>query len=219
MALVVLGLFVLVWIISAVVKASQDTGPKRPQAIRPRPRDPEPRVERTSNTDIDRFMAEIDRLRRKGEGAPAGGRPAEQSRPAPKPIIDRPARLEPRPKPAEPPRRERERDREGDRERRQRQSSRPAPPPPPPVRTDPVPILRPVAPEPPSTSASAPIKPATTAKTRATAVAGAASAAHSPVVQVLQTVLRDRNGRAAALILAEVFGEPRGRRAIQVRKG
>jgi len=37
MALVVLGLFVLVWIISAVVKASQDPGPKRPPGNRPRP--------------------------------------------------------------------------------------------------------------------------------------------------------------------------------------
>jgi hypothetical protein len=213
MALVVLGLFVLVWIISAVVKASQDPGPKRPQGGRPRPVDPQPRAERTSNSDIDRFMAEIDRLRRKGEGAPAGGRPAEQPRPAPKPIIERPSRLEPRAKPPEPPRRERERER--DRDRRQRPSSRPAPPPPP--RTDPVPVLRPVAPEPPSTGASAPIKPATTAKTRATAVAGAASASQSAVVQVLQTVLRDRNGPAAALILAEVFGEPRARQPYRVK--
>ena len=210
MALVVLGLFVLVWIISAVVKASQDTGPKRPNGGRPRPVDAQPRVERTSNSDIDRFMAEIDRLRRKGEGAPAGGRAADEPRPAQKPIIDRPPRLESRPKPPEPPRRERERERDRDRERRQRQSSRPAPPPPPP-RTDPVPVLRPVAPEPPTTSASAPIKPATTAKTKATAVAGASSAASSPVFQTLQTLLRDRNGPAAALILAEVFGDPRAR--------
>jgi hypothetical protein len=214
MALVVLGLFVLVWIISAVVKASQDTGPKRPQPERPRPADA-PRVERTTNNDIDRFMAEIDRLRRKGEGVPAGGRPAEEPRPTPKPIIDRPPRLESRPKPPDPPRRERERDR--DRERRQRQSSRPAPPPPPP-RPDPVPVLRPVAPEPPSTLAAAPIKPATTAKTKATAVAGAASAAHSPVFQTLQTLLRDRNGPAAALILAEVFGEPRARQPYRAKR-
>src|SRR5215207_10373033 len=125
MALVVLGLFVLVWIISAVVKASQDPGPKRPPGNRPRPVEQQPRAERTSNSDIDRFMAEIDRLRRKGEGMPAGGRPAEPQRPAPKPIIERPPRLEPRPKPPEPPRRERDRDRE----RRQRPAGRPAPPP------------------------------------------------------------------------------------------
>src|SRR4051812_7533726 len=96
MALVVLGLFVLVWIISAVVKASQDTGPKRMPAARPRPpADDGPRVERTSNSDIDRFMAEIDRLRRKGEGAPAG-RAADRPRPSPAPVIERPRTAEPR---------------------------------------------------------------------------------------------------------------------------
>lgn len=213
MALVVLGLFVLVWIISAVVKASQDTGPKRRPDNRPRPTDG-PRPERASNTDIDRFMAEIDRLRRKGEGAPAGGRPVEPQRPAPRPIIDRPPRLEQRPKPPEP-RRERERDH--DRERRQRQSSRPTPPPPPSPRTEPVPVLRPVAPEPPSTAAAAPIKPATTAKTRATAVAGAASAPNSAVMQTIQSLLRDRSGPAAALILAELFGEPRARQPYRLK--
>src|SRR3954452_24391901 len=121
MALVVLGLFVLVWIISAVVKASQDTGPKRPPGGRPRPLEG-PRPERTSNSDIDRFMAEIDRLRRKGEGAPAGRGPAPAG-PVPRPIIERPARVEPRPKSPEP-RRER------DRERRQRQPGRATPAPP-----------------------------------------------------------------------------------------
>ena len=80
--LIVLGLFVLVWIISAVVKASQDPGSKRqpPAANRSRPAD-SPRVERTSNTDIDRFMAEIDRLRRRGEGAPVGRRAPDAPRP------------------------------------------------------------------------------------------------------------------------------------------
>src|SRR4029079_13267750 len=94
MALVVLGLFVLVWIISAVVKASQDTGPKRSPAPRAPPADDAPRVERTSNSDIDRFMAEIDRLRRKGEGAPAG-RTADRPRPTPAPIGERPRTAQP----------------------------------------------------------------------------------------------------------------------------
>src|SRR6476469_434594 len=113
MALIVLGLFVLVWVISAVVKATQDPGPNRHQerANRPRPADA-PRVERTSNTDIDRFMAEIDRLRRRGEGAPAGpGRAAEPPRPAPRPVeaqSTRQPRQEPRTRPAEDRRRERD---------------------------------------------------------------------------------------------------------------
>ncbi|HVK11661.1 MAG TPA: hypothetical protein VM597_23015, partial [Gemmataceae bacterium] len=124
MVLIVLGLFVLVWVISAVVKATQDPGPRRPQGgpNRPRPNG-EPQPQRTSNTDIDRFMAEIDRLRRRGEGEPAGQRPADQ-RPAPRPAQrpvetqeqPRPPRPEPRPRPVE----ERRRDR--DRERRPRQA-------------------------------------------------------------------------------------------------
>ena len=204
MALVVLGLFVLVWIISAVVKASQDPGPKRP-APRPRPADDAPRVERTSNSDIDRFMAEIDRLRRKGEGLPA----ARSARPAAPPIIERPARDEPRPRPTEA-RRERDRARRG-------RPPRPAPAPPPLPRTGPVPVLRPVAPvapEPPSTTASAPIKPAQTARTTATTIVSS-SAPASPVMATLQTVLRGKQGPAAGVILAEIFGEPRGQKLMK----
>src|SRR5262249_3449491 len=94
MALVVLGLFVLVWLISAVVRASQDSGSRRDSSpARPAQGGQGQRVERTSNSDIDRFMAEIDRLRRRGDGAPAG-RPAEPPRPAPRPV--EPLRTEPR---------------------------------------------------------------------------------------------------------------------------
>jgi hypothetical protein len=205
MALVVLGLFVLVWIISAVVKASQDSGPKRPPAGRPRPVEG-PRAERTSNSDIDRFMAEIDRLRRKGEGAPAGRGPTPAG-PVPRPIVERPARVEPRPKPPEP-RRERDRD------RRQRQAARPTPAPPPLPRSEAVPVLRPVTPDAPATMASAPIKPAQTAKTTATTTVSSSTRA-SPIVETLQTVLRGRHGPAAALILAEIFGAPRGHQPVK----
>jgi len=215
MALVVLGLFVLVWIISAVVKASQDPGPRRRPEGRPRPLDDRPRVERTSSSDIDRFMAEIDRLRRKGEGVPAGNRPGEPRPAAPRPIIERPRSLEPRPRPPEPRReRERERDRDRDRERRPRTTSRPAPTPPPPSRTELVPVLRPVAPERPAPPPAAPPKPARPAKL---AAAAGALPPVSPVAMTLQTVLRSPQGPAAALILAEVFGEPRARRPMRVR--
>src|SRR5262245_44729928 len=144
-ALVVLGLFVLVWIVSAVVKASQNGGNRQPgpSASRSRQASDSPRIERTSNSDIDRFMAEIDGLRRRGEGAPTG-RAAEPPRPAPRPIESSPRpsqRVESRPRPAER-ERERERERDRDRERRERErrprpSARPAPPPPLP-RSEPV---------------------------------------------------------------------------------
>jgi hypothetical protein len=213
MALVVLGLFVLVWIISAVVKASQDPGSKRSApSSSGRPRSSEPTPQRTSNSDIDRFMAEIDRLRRRGDGAPAG-RPPE-SRPAPV-ITDRPRPLsQPEPRPRSLERRERDRDRDRDRDRRQRTSSRPAPTPaPPPLpKSEPVPILRPVAPErpaPPAAPPAAPPKPARPVKPIAAAVAVAPP---SQVMQAIQALIKAKQGPAAALILGEIFGPPKGAR-------
>src|SRR5262245_11681707 len=214
MALVVLGLFVLVWIISAVVKASQDSGGRRNGQAPARPQqqggNAAPRVERTSNSDIDRFMAEIDRLRRRGEGAPAG-RPAEPPRPAPRPPEPpRPTpRAEPRPRPSE--RRERERERDRDRERR----TRPTPPPTPP-RTEPIPVLRPVAPEAPTPPPAAPPPPPKPARPATPAAAAKLTSARppSPVLEALQAVSKSKQGPAAALILAEIFGDPPGRRAM-----
>ena len=185
MALVVLGLFVLVWIISAVVKASQDTGPKRRPEGRPRPLDDGPRPERTSNSDIDRFMAEIDRLRRKGEGCRPAGR---GRRPRPGPAADhraaRPAssRARSRPSPGasgtasvatrrSPRRRPR---------RRCRGPSR-------------CPSSGRSRPTRPATTASAPIKPAQTAKTTATTTVSSSTRA-SPIVETLQAVLRGKQG-------------------------
>jgi hypothetical protein len=205
MALVVLGLFVLVWIISAVVKASQNSSPparSRNVSNRPQPASDAPRVERTTETDIDRFMAEIDRLRRRGEAGVPQGRPGE----APRPTTDtRPsARAEPRPRGPEHRR---------DRERRPRPVVRPTPPP---LPTESVPVLRPLAPEPPAPPTGppppppAPPKPVKPAKPAA--AAAVKSAPPSPVLQTIQGVLKTRQGPAAALILAEILGEPPGRR-------
>lgn len=200
MALIVLGLFVLVWIISAVVKASQSSGPSgryNPSANRPRPAPDSPRVERTSDTDIDRFMAEIDRLRRRGEGAPSTR--SQSPRPSP----------EPRPRVGE--RRERDRDRERERERRPRPIERPTPSPPP-LPPESVPVLRPLAPAapaPPPPPPAAPPKPVRPARPVAAAVK---LPPPSPILLTLQGVLKSKQGPAAALILAEIFGEPPGRR-------
>jgi hypothetical protein len=200
MALIVLGLFVLVWIISAVVKASQSSGPTgryNSPASRPRPASNSPRVERTSDTDIDRFMAEIDRLRRRGEGAPS-------------------ARPQPRPSPEPRTRAGERRDRERERERRPRPIERPMPAPPP-LPTESVPVLRPVAPiapaapAPPPPPPAAPPKPVRPAKPAAVTVKAAPP---SPVLQTLQGVLKSKQGPVAALILAEIFGEPPGRRGV-----
>ena len=227
-ALVVLGLFVLVWIISAVVKASQNGGSKQPGPSparqRPAPSD-SPRVERTSNSDIDRFMAEIDRLRRRGEGAPAGRapeppRPAPRQapRPAPRPVesAPKPGRLAERENERDRERERKERDRDREREQRPRPSARSSPPPPLP-RPESVPVLRPIAPDLPAPPPPPPAKPAKPARPVRTAAAAAAAtgvlaAPPSPILVTLQSVLKSKQGPAAALILAEILGEPPGRR-------
>src|SRR5439155_27172251 len=90
----------------------------------------------------------------------------------------------------------------------------PAPPPLP--RSEPVPVLRPVAPDrpaPPAPPPATPPKPARPAKpATAAAAAGVSAAPPSPVLQTLQPVLKLRQGPAAAPILAEIFGEPKGAR-------
>jgi hypothetical protein len=199
MALVVLGLFVLVWIISAVVKASQSAGPPRNAPVnRPRP-NPDARVERTSDTDIDRFMAEIDRLRRRGEGTPAA-RPAEPaSRPV---IIDRSAsrpESQPRPRPTE-----------RQRERRPRPTVRPAAL----SRPEPVPVLRPIVPVSPSASPPAPPPPPPAKVARVAKAAKPLPEIPNPVLQTLQSVLKSKQGPAVAFILSEILGDPPGRRAM-----
>lgn len=221
MALVVLGMFVLVWIISAVVKATQDPASKRgPQAQRPVRQADAPRVERTSNTDIDRFMAEIDRLRQRGEGAAAPPVPRPVNRPAappPLPSGEYPAAAERRPAERRPAER-RPTDRKSA-ERRPRLVVRPTPPVP--SESAPVvPVLRPLptmTETPPAPLVSPRSVPTSSRIAREARVAGAVAPA-SQMAQTIRTLLRAKEGRGAALILAEVLGEPRGRQLIQRRK-
>ena len=201
MVWVIIGLFVLVWIVSAIVKATQSKAPNQQRVAAPPNRQRQaqaadnPRVERTSNTDIDRFMAEIDRLRNRGEGVPAG-RAVEPPRPS------IPIELRPRPGQRE----------EKEKERRTRANLRKVPPPP--LPSEPVPILKAITPEsaPPSTPA-VPARTIRPTKTAATAVAMQNNA--SPLLLTLQTVLKGKQGPAAALILAEIFGEAPGKKALK----
>ena len=195
--LVIIGLFVLVWVVSAIVKATQSNAPVQRGAPPPNRQRQQAadnsRVERTSNTDIDRFMAEIDRLRNRGEGVPAG-KAVEPPRPS--------APGQSRPKSSQ--RREKE--------PRPRANLRTVPPPP--LPSEPVPVLRPITPEsaPPSTPA-VPARTIRPAKTAATAVAMQNKA--SPLLLTLQAVLKGKQGPAAALILAEIFGEAPGKKALK----
>ncbi len=195
--LVIIGLFVLVWIISAVVKATQSTPPNQRAAAANRQRQAAANrpVERTSNTDINRFMAEIDRLRNRGEGAPAG-RPAEQPRVSSAP-------LDARPKTG--PRREKE--------RRPRAVLRTVSPPP--LPSEPVPFLKPITAETQAgnSTPSVPSRPNRPARTASTAIAIQAKA--SPLLETLQAVLKGKQGPATALILGEIFSESPGKKALK----
>lgn len=201
MVLVIIGLFVLVWIISAVVKATQPAPPQRgvPPVNRQRQAADNRPVERTSNTDIDRFMAEIDRLRNRGEGVPAVRpveQPQSQSRVAPPPVDARPKTG---------PRREKE--------RRPRAVLRTTSPPP--LPSEPVPFLKPITAETQTgtSTPSVPNRPNRPAKTASTALAMQAKA--SPLLETLQTVLKGKQGPATAFVLGEIFGESPGKKALK----
>ena len=66
-ALIIIVIFLVIWIVTNVIRAQQDAAQaaaRRNVAQRPAgARAPE----KTSNTDIDRFLQEIDRLRKKGQ--------------------------------------------------------------------------------------------------------------------------------------------------------
>lgn len=190
---VVLGLFILVWVISSVMKASQSA--PQPPARRPMPprrndddRDDQNREEEQKANPINQFLEEIDRMRQNRQ---QGGPP-----PVPKPNRPRPEQREQRP-----------------------QQERPRPKPPQTTEKKAVPVLVPVN-KPTHASSpefsgshitqaerlSAPIKiakvqRATRRKKRV-----------SNAMKLVQHVLRHKDGKAAALILREIFDEPKAKR-------
>ncbi|WP_029631921.1 hypothetical protein [Zavarzinella formosa] len=202
----VIGMFVLVWIVSAVMKASQSANPPRPTTPPPnrnRPNQQQKQPEKTTNSDLERFMAEIDKLRTRGEAPPPPQtRPAANPRP---PRINQPATAR-----GETPARPR-----GERRPNNRRSS--APPPLPPKSAE-VPVLRPVTPVEPAgptgggTAHTLPgFKQAKIART-ASSGGGTLREEVSPVMKTLQTILKGDQGPAIAMVLTEIFGEPRCRR-------
>ena len=83
-----------------------------------------------------------------------------------------------------------------------------------------VPVLRPLptmTETPPAPLVSPRSVPTSSRIAREARVAGAVAPA-SQMAQTIRTLLRAKEGRGAALILAEVLGEPRGRQLIQRRK-
>jgi hypothetical protein len=211
---IVLVVFLVIWVLTNVLRAQQDdskTVRRRPgQGLPNRPAAP---LDRNTGTDIDRFLAEIDRLRQRG--AQQGDESAAAPRPpAPAPPVARPRpQPQPRPQPAQ-------------RARpttlpRTSPAARPTvaapPPPPPPLRPpDPAPVVT-------IFQRGAPAGPSTTdlkigQTTLAALPVGAASpSARKPPpkgspLEAIEMLLRGRQGVAAAILLGEVLGPPKSRR-------
>jgi hypothetical protein len=158
-------------------------------------------VVRQSSSDMDRFLAEIDRLRKKNAEAP----PPQPGQPAPVAPVVQPAKQPDKPRPrvvaelAEPPRQD---------------PGFTAPPPlptaPPPLPTGPkagdLPVAAVVTP-PSSAGTGAP------AATRVTKLATRPRpAAKTPFAKNLTTILNSGQGLALAVVLQEVLGPPRSKR-------
>jgi hypothetical protein len=204
--LIIIVIFLVVWIISNVIRAQQDaaqaaarrTAGNRASGNRSAP---VARVEKTSTSDIDRFLQEIDRLRRKEgqqkapvqESPPAAAPPREkrqQTRPP------QPKRAQPKPKPTI------------------ERKALPSLPPPPSMAPEPA--------EPPRTGLqnATPVElkypevqsyGRTATPARPSRPAQAATPM-SDSLALLQTLFRTKQGTAAAVLLHEILGRPKCRR-------
>jgi len=144
---------------------------------------------RQPSTDMDRFLAEIDRLRRKNAEAPPNKAPA-------------PPTVQP-----EPQRAERSRPRvvaEVAEQPKQDLGFATAPPPPPPAKPTELPVATVVPPASGSTGASAPRVTRLPTRPRA--------AAKTPFAKNLTSLLGSSQGLALAIVLQEVLGPPRSKK-------
>jgi hypothetical protein len=228
--LIVIVIFLVVWIVSNVIRAQQDAAQAaaRRQNVNRQAGVPA-RAENRGNSDIDRFLQEIDRLRKKGQ---QDKQQQQDDRAAP------PSPLAPKPKPVGDRRPELARARGGaPRPQREPRPASPAPPSAPSSPRQPTPIVPELiaSPEPANTSkpgslASNIEAKAETARILAEAASRAAPGAGtqiatparprssgtvvslSPTLQLIQKLLRSKQGTSVAIILHEVLGPPRSLR-------
>jgi hypothetical protein len=230
--IIVIVVFLVIWVLTNVLRAQQDDSKaaRRPP-VGPAHRPPgAPPLERNTASDIDRFLAEIDRLRQRGpqgeEPAPTAARPTQRPAatppPPPRPVPS-PPQARPQPPAARP------RTQQPQQRGAQGHAKRPTPPPAPPAK---------VAAPMPMTEAPAPAAASDPVQTRAEAqsdvrfvetsrqktlvklagVAGAVSpSARKPpstgsALEAMQTLLKGKSGLACAVLLGEILGEPRCRR-------
>lgn len=225
----VIIIFLVVWIISNVIRAQQDANQaavRRNNAANRQAAAPA-RGDNRGNSDIDRFLQEIDRLRKKGQQEKAQQQDetaAPPPPPKPRPVAER------RPEPS--------RGRSSGAPRPQREA-RPATPTPPSSSRAPAPIVPELIAAP--TSSGSTTKPGSLASTieakaetarvaaevAAKAAPGSAAksvrqsrasqagavAAVSPTLLLVQKLFQTQQGAAAAVLLHEIFGPPRSRKA------
>ena len=222
--IIVLVVFLVIWVLTNVLRAQQDDSRNnRRPPVGPTSRPANQPIERGTATDIDRFLAEIDRLRQKGkpeEEAASAQRPsaaptAVPARPKPQP---RPQPAAARPRPVAP-----SRPTVGSRPTVTPPSLPPTPPPP-----APPPALQPPAPTPVGSPvpltlnvidqrfADAARQLDRSTLPAAPPVAAAPSARKPPqkgsAMDVVQTLLRGRRGAAAAILIGEILGQPKSKR-------
>ncbi len=209
--LIVIVIFVVVWIVSNVIRAQQDAAQAAARRVGNKPNAAPMRApEKTTSTDIDRFLQEIDRLRKKAQ-------PEQQ------PSAQKPEAVKPIRKPAPPPQPKRDQQQpprrpQGERKRpvsemRPSVASKAEPP-------KPVSVPLPMSP-PPLTAAKTAVEIAHPASIQPVFAAGAvdrpsrpaqAGAPISASMELLQTFFKSKQGMATAVLLHEILAEPKCRR-------
>lgn len=230
--LIVIVVFLVIWVVTNVVRAQQEDakGYKRNTTQPPRP-SASGRIEQNSGNDIERFLAEIDRLRKKPGGAenprPGDPRPAAAALAA--------SKLQPKPK-QQKARKPQQRRVESEtpsppkpaagslaaREFAPSQPAMPSMPAPPPLPTQPhaptsiEAVRRVSAPTKPSDvlAASLPPLPATPAMGVSAAILGKKTARESasPALRSLEDLLKSTQGPAIAVLMQEILGKPKSQR-------
>jgi len=219
--IIVLVVFLVIWVLTNVLRAQQDDSrnTRRPQPGAPANRPAGQPLERNTASDIDRFLAEIDRLRQKGKAEDES--PSAQ-RPTPAPRTAAPAAPRPRPQPRPQPAATRA---------RPTLQPRPAPAARPTVTPPPLPATHQPAPAAPAAPAPAPAGPISThgdlrfaeeSRQRSLPKPSAPGGAVSPsapkppqlgsAMEVVQTLFRARKGAAAAILVSEILGRPKSKR-------
>lgn len=210
LTLTVIVIFLVIWIVSNVIRAQQDAAQAAARRNTNRSttavtgRTPE----KTSSSDIDRFLQEIDRLRKKGTQEQGEAKKTA-------PTVER----VPEPRREQPPRRTQS-------ERKRGSGGRPpvvVPPPPPPA---PLPSLADntfgtklesptVAPPPPVPQSQIvkPVKPVRPVKPVKPIGPHKEIIPLTPTMQILQGLLKNRQTMAAAFVLQEILGKPKSQRS------